>query len=150
MLCVNTRYEEVKEMRIAVAIDGSDNALRAAKHAIYLVTYIPEATLEIIFVADFNKAKDDRLLTQSPESLTLAREQKVNPVLQLTQEAGIDAGVTMLKGNPSQAIISHVNTEAIDQLVLGSRGLNVFQEMILGSVSHKVMKHVNCPVTIVK
>lgn len=137
-------------MRIAVAIDGSDNALRAAQHAIYLAEYLPEATLEVIYVADFSKAKDDRLLTQSPESLALAREQKVTPALKLAEEKNIKAELTMLKGNPSEAIISYVNDELIDQLILGSRGLNVFQEMILGSVSHKVMKHVRCPVTIVK
>lgn len=56
----------------------------------------------------------------------------------------------MLKGHPSQEIIKYVNEQSINQLVIGSRGLNVFQEMVLGSVSHKVMKHANCPVTIVK
>lgn len=137
-------------MRIAVAIDGSDNALRAAQHAIYLATHIPGATLEIVFVADFSKAKEDRLFTQSPESLALAREQKINPVLKIAEEKNIEAKVVQLKGNPSEAIITYVNEEGIGQLVLGSRGLNVFQEMILGSVSHKVMKHANCPVTIVK
>lgn len=137
-------------MKIAVAIDGSDNALRAAKHAIYLVGHLPQATLEIIFVADFNKAKNDRLLAQSPESVTLARTQKMEPVVQLAKEAGVEAEITMLKGNPSHEIIQYVNHGKVDQLVLGSRGLNTFQEMILGSVSHKVMKHVGCPVTIVK
>lgn len=137
-------------MKIAVAIDGSDNALRAAKHAIYLVEHLPQATLEIIFVADFNKAKNDRLLAQSPESVTLARTQKMEPVVQLAKEAGVEAEITMLKGNPSHEIIQYVNHGKVDQLVLGSRGLNTFQEMILGSVSHKVMKHVGCPVTIVK
>ncbi|EGR8654283.1 universal stress protein, partial [Listeria monocytogenes] len=33
---------------------------------------------------------------------------------------------------------------------IGSRGLNSLQEMVLGSVSHKVMKRVNCPALIVK
>ena len=137
-------------MRIAVAIDGSKNALRAAEQAIVLVKYLPNATLEVIFVVDFDKVKNDRLLTQSPESLVLDREKKVRPVLSLAKEAGIQAKFTMLKGNPSEQIIHYVNGQAIDQLVLGSRGLNTFQEMVLGSVSHKVMKHVKCPVTIVK
>lgn len=137
-------------MIIAVAIDGSDNALRAAKHAIYLAENLPNASLEIIYVADFSKAKDNYLLTQSSESLALKREQKVNPALKLAEKKNIQAKVTMLKGNPSEAIINYVNDEAIDQLVLGSRGLNVFQEMMIGSVSHQVMKHVKCPVTIVK
>lgn len=137
-------------MKIAVAIDGSDNAIRAAKHAIMLAQHLPDAYIEIIFVADFNKAKNERLLSQSPESLVLKREQKVNPVLSLAEEASVETKVTMLKGNPSQELIKYVNEWEVDQLVIGSRGLNTFQEMVLGSVSHKVMKYVNCPVTIVK
>jgi len=137
-------------MRIAVAVDGSENALRAAKHAIKLAQYLPEAHLEIIYVLDYNKAKDDRLLSQSPESLALKREKKVNPVLELTKEAEVKTKVTMLKGNPSLEIIKHVNQMGIDQIVIGSRGLNTLQEMVLGSVSHKVMKNVKCPVTVVK
>ncbi|MBO1912729.1 universal stress protein, partial [Microvirga sp. 3-52] len=70
-------------MKIAVAVDGSDNALRAAEHAIMLAQYIPESNLEVIYVADYNKAKDERLLAQSPESLALNREQKVSPVEKL-------------------------------------------------------------------
>ena len=137
-------------MKIAVAIDGSENALRAAKHAIALAQYFPEAQLEVIYVADYNKAKDERLLSQSEESLLLKRKQKMDPVLELAHTIGVKVKTTMLKGNPSQEIIKYVNTEAVDQLVIGSRGLNAFQEMVLGSVSHKVMKHVDCPVTIVK
>jgi nucleotide-binding universal stress UspA family protein len=137
-------------MKIAVAVDGSDNALRAAKHAIMLAQYLPETQLEMIYVADYNKAKDERLLAQSPESLALKREQKLQPVRELAKSVGVEIIITMLKGNPSHEIIKYVKDHSIDQLVIGSRGLNAFQEMVLGSVSHKVMKHANCPVTIVK
>lgn len=137
-------------MKIAIAIDGSDNAFRAAEHAVFLAKHLPEAHLEIIYVADYDKAKDELLLSQGLYSLALKREQKVHPVLELAKKAEVKAKVITLKGNPSQEIIKYVNEVEIDKLVLGSRGLNVFQEMVLGSVSHKVMKHVNCPVTIIK
>jgi len=137
-------------MKIGVAVDGSDNAFRAAKHAILLAQYLPEAHLEVIHVADYNKAKDEYLLAQSPESLALKREQKIHPIQELAQSVGVEIKITVLKGHPSQEIIKYVNEQSINQLVIGSRGLNVFQEMVLGSVSHKVMKHANCPVTIVK
>lgn len=137
-------------MKIAVAVDGSENALRAAEHAIMLAKHLPEAYIEIIYVADYDKAKNDRLLTQSPESLALKREKRINPILELANAASVTGVVTMLRGNPIQKIIEHVNDTQIDMLIIGSRGLNAFQEMVLGSVSHKVVKHVNCPVTIVK
>ena len=137
-------------MKIAVAVDGSDNALRAAKHAIMLAQHLPKAELEIINVADYNKAKDERLLSQSPESLSLKREQKVHSSLVLAKSVGVETKITMLKGSPSHEIIKYVKEHEVDQLVIGSRGLNTIQEMILGSVSHKVMKHAHCPVTIVK
>ncbi|PIC79041.1 universal stress protein [Sporosarcina sp. P18a] len=137
-------------MKIAVAIDGSENAMRAAKHAIMLAEYLPKVTLEIIYVQDFSKAKDERLLEQSPESLALKREQKMHPILAMAKEAAVEAKVIILRGNPSEEIINYVNEKNIGNLVIGSRGLNSFQEMVLGSVSHKVMKHVVCPVTVVK
>lgn len=137
-------------MKIAVAVDGSENALRAAEHAILLVQYLPEAHLEIIHVADYNKAKDEHLLAQNSEALALKREQKIHPIRELAESVGVGVKIIMLKGNPSQEIIKYIKDHSIDQLVIGSRGLNAFQEMMLGSVSHKVMKHANCPVTVVK
>lgn len=137
-------------MKIAVAIDGSENAMRAAKHTIMLAEYLPRVMLEIIYVQDFGKAKDERLLAQSPESLALKREQKIHPILAMAKESAVDAKVIMLKGNPSQEIINYVNEKKIDKLVIGSRGLSSLQEMVIGSVSQKVLKHVECPVTIVK
>jgi len=41
-------------MKIAVAIDRSENTLRAAKHAITFAQYVPEAHLEVINISDFN------------------------------------------------------------------------------------------------
>ncbi|WP_255407588.1 universal stress protein [Sporosarcina sp. P20a] len=43
-----------------------------------------------------------------------------------------------------------MQTENVEQLVLGSRGMNIMQEVALGSVSRSVMEQANCPVTIVK
>lgn len=137
-------------MKIVVAVDGSDNGLRAAEHGIMLAQYLPKAHLEIIFVADYNKAKDEQVLAKSPENLSIKREKKVRPILELAKSAGVETEVIMLRGNPSQEIIKYAKEHSIDQLVIGSRGLNAFQEMLLGSVSHQVVKHARCPVTVVK
>lgn len=47
-------------------------------------------------------------------------------------------------------IVSFANRGNFDIVIIGSRGLNSFQEMVIGSVSHKVAKRANAPVLIVK
>ncbi|MDU6961556.1 MAG: universal stress protein, partial [Staphylococcus sp.] len=42
------------------------------------------------------------------------------------------------------------NSGEFQAIVLGTRGLNSLQEMVLGSVSHKVAKRSEIPVVIVK
>ena len=56
--------------------------------------------------------------------------------------------VKVLRGEPGPAIVDYANEEEFDLAILGSRGLNRLQEMVLGSVSQKVVKRVNCPVLI--
>lgn len=137
-------------MKIAVAIDGSTNALRAVEHAILLVSNIPEAELEFIHVIDFDKVKDEYLLSKSAEKVAQKRDEKIQRATQLVEQAGMEAKVTILKGKPEEEIIQYVNKENVQHLFVGSRGLNKIQELILGSVSDKVIHYANCPVTVVK
>ncbi|GLC90536.1 universal stress protein [Lysinibacillus piscis] len=135
---------------IVLAADGSENALRAAREAVKIATLSPNTLVDIIYVASFDQARADMLHAASPDSLLLERKRKVATVEQLLLEAQIHYKVTILKGEPAPEIIKYVNAQAVDLVIIGSRGLNGLQEMVLGSVSHKVMKRVNCPALIVK
>ena len=137
-------------MKIAVALDGSKHAIRAAEYALSLLKNEQQAELEVISVTDYNRVEDEQLLLQSPKSLSLYQDRIVRPVVELAEKAGVKTTVTLLRGNPDEEIIKHLNTEDVEQLVLGSRGMNIMQEMVLGSVSRSVMEKANCPVTIVK
>ncbi len=53
-------------------------------------------------------------------------------------------------GDPANVIIEIVNSKDYDLVVLGTRGMNVFKELVLGSVSIKVMHHAKCPVMVVR
>jgi nucleotide-binding universal stress UspA family protein len=52
--------------------------------------------------------------------------------------------------NKVEGICSLANRESYDLIVMGSRGLGAIDEMILGSVSHKVLHDALYPVVIVK
>ena len=53
-------------------------------------------------------------------------------------------------GVPADTVVSVANSGEFQAIVLGTRGLNSLQEMVLGSVSHKVAKRSEIPVVIVK
>ena len=135
---------------ILLAADGSDNSVRAANEAIKLAKCSPTSIIEVVVVTDFDKSKQDILHAQSSESLLLERKRKISNVEQLLKRELVPYKVTFLKGAPGPEIIRYANEQQADLLVIGSRGLNGLQEMVLGSVSHKVMKRVQCPALIVK
>ena len=58
--------------------------------------------------------------------------------------------MTLLKGAQGPEIMRYANEKEVDLVIIGSRGLNSLQEMVLGSLSHKAVKRVKCPTTIVK
>ena len=53
-------------------------------------------------------------------------------------------------GDPANMITEIVNSKDYDLVVLGTRGMSVFKELFLGSVSTKVMHHAKCPVMVVR
>lgn len=135
---------------ILLAAEGSENAVRAAKEAIKIASNNEEALIDIVYVADYQKVKSEILHTTSNEALHLERRRKIYNVEKLIIDANINYKVTILHGTPGPEIVKYANENAVDLVVIGSRGLNSLQEMVLGSVSHKVMKRVNCPALIVK
>jgi nucleotide-binding universal stress UspA family protein len=54
------------------------------------------------------------------------------------------------QGDPAQTIIETARNEKCGLIILGSRGRGAFKELLLGSVSHKVANHADCPVLIAR
>jgi nucleotide-binding universal stress UspA family protein len=53
-------------------------------------------------------------------------------------------------GDAAQRIMETASKIKCEFLILGSRGKGGFKELLLGSVSHKVTNHADCPVLIAK
>ncbi|VEF47503.1 universal stress protein [Bacillus freudenreichii] len=135
---------------ILLAVDGSEHSIRATQEAINIATLVKDCLIEILLVADFSKAKNEVLHSQCKADLERSRIQRILPIEELITSKNLSYKIKILHGEPGPAIVEHANNNKFDLVVIGSRGLNKFQEMVLGSVSHKVVKRVNCPVLIVK
>ncbi|MFP3323036.1 universal stress protein [Planococcus maritimus] len=136
--------------KILLAVDGSDHSVRAAKEAVKIAKGSDDSQVTIVFVADHDNAKNEVLHSGSSAELDFQRRKKLQPVEEAIASEKIKYRVEILHGTPGPTIVEFANKEEFDMLVIGSRGLNSLQEMVLGSVSHKVVKRANCPVLIVK
>jgi len=56
----------------------------------------------------------------------------------------------LLCGNPADTVARLAKREQADLLVIGSRGVNEFQPMLLGAISRKLLMQAPCPVLTVK
>lgn len=135
---------------ILLASDGSDNAERAAIEAVKIASFSKEAIIDVVYVIDIDKSKYDVLHANSKEEVDIERWKKNTSVIKYLNVENVKYKTTILKGKPGPEIVKYANDENVDIVVIGSRGLNTLQEMVLGSVSHKVMKRVNCPALVVK
>ncbi|MBO1511102.1 universal stress protein [Metabacillus bambusae] len=135
---------------ILLAVDGSEHSLRATKEAIKIAALVNDCTIEIVYVVDYSKSKDEVLHSQGKEELELSRRKKLLPIEEQLKSSNLSYNLKLLHGESGPAIVVYANKENFDLVIIGSRGLNSLQEMVLGSVSHKVVKRVKCPVLIVK
>ncbi|KGX85313.1 universal stress protein [Pontibacillus litoralis] len=136
---------------ILLAADGSKHAETAAKHAAYLAKGDSNAKVTVVYVVDAVSSKHDVISSGGNGAyLEAVRHERIRPIEQILEEEGVTFEYKLLKGEPGPTINRFAKEEEMDVIVIGSRGLNAIQEMVLGSVSHKVSHGAPCPVMIVK
>lgn len=87
----------------------------------------------------------------SPRLLIEIGEHIVNGAKTHAEQKGLENVDARLEtGDPADAILSCIDREGIDCVVMGSRGLSNLAGLFLGSVSHKVANHAACTCITVK
>jgi nucleotide-binding universal stress UspA family protein len=65
-----------------------------------------------------------------------------------TEAQGVQVVPKVLEGEPAEVLIE--KAKDAQMLVVGSRGLGGFRELLLGSVSQQCAHHATCPVVIIR
>ncbi|WP_270180759.1 universal stress protein [Alkalihalobacillus sp. CinArs1] len=135
--------------KIMLASDGSEDSVTAAEEAIKLAK-LTDAQVDVIYVVDGDTSKHDVLRNWDSLGIKEDRKDKLRAVEQKAVEAKLTYEINMLRGDPSVTLVKYAEENEVDLIVMGTRGLNVLQEMVLGSVSHQVIQKASCPVLVVK
>lgn len=125
--------------RILIATDGSDDARRAADHAVDLARQYG-AELHCLYVVETRTAYDNAIV--EPE---LVRRN-----LRTEGEAAIEAieaaakGVAVIRaleeGIPAETVLAYSDAHGIDLLVVGATGKSAFKTVLLGSTTEALVR----------
>jgi nucleotide-binding universal stress UspA family protein len=69
---------------------------------------------------------------------------------QIADKSGVKIETVIAEGDAASNIVVYARNGGFDTIIMGSRGVGRFKEMVLGSVSNKVLHHAKCSVMIVK
>lgn len=133
---------------ILVAVDGSDNSLRAMEDAIKAAS--PESQIEILYVSPTGHIASEILKAGTLDEFNEQNREKFAREEAAVKASDIAYKVTIEYGEAGKVIAKYANDNEVDLVVIGRRGLTAMQEMVFGSVSTYVMKHVDCSCLLVK
>ena len=138
--------------RILVPVDGSDNSHRALDAALFLSEKLGAKVTAIHVMEDVPvlHIESEKLLRELLDAYKKENQLILSKCSEIPTEKGLTIDTKLLQGNPSSAILDFCEKEKHDTIVLGSRGMGKFKELVLGSVSSKVLHHSSCPVMIIR
>ena len=139
-------------VRILVAVDGSELALDAVRHALMLIREGLKAAIVLGHVQE--EASFLQLATQSADAIAEAAVEAgkhlTRPAEKLVRDAGVPFETEIVLGSPAAALCDLAESQGCDFIVMGARGVGAMRAAVIGSVSQAVVHQCNLPVMVVK
>lgn len=140
---------------ILVPLDGSSLAEQALPIAARLarkmrssIVLLRTSSLNVEYGPYFSQAG---LMRGAMIEDELARAKSyLENIAQLQMLAGIETTIAAVPGIPAISILSYVDANAIDLVIMGSHGLSGLKLWMLGSVTSHVCRHCTAPVLVVR
>ncbi len=135
--------------RILVAIDGSESAKKAFAKSIYLAQKC-NSKLDVVHVVSCDLGGDSATTFELIDEFKTKGKKMLGEYKIQAAKSNVPAEITVTQGDPAQVIIELAKTKKYDLIIMGTRGKSALQELLIGSVSQKVMHHASCPVMVVR
>jgi nucleotide-binding universal stress UspA family protein len=142
--------------RILVAVDGSENSIRAARAAMTLCERLG-ADLSVIQAIPKPETRGmsvrlGPLLKDYYAASVREAEKNIQRVVTSAQKHGLKVTGKVLDypSTTVEAILDYAAGTGVDLIVVGTRGLGGFTKLIMGSVSTAIVNHASCSVLVVR
>jgi len=143
--------------KILIPIDGSDYSKRAMEKGKELARAFGSSVvlLNVVYIPlplYTYEGERGRNMMQLAENAQKVSEEMLKDAKDYFSDLGADRVETVAaEGDISGTIIEYVKSNGVDFIVMGSHGIGaIMHRLLVGSVTTKVLHHVDIPVLVVK
>jgi nucleotide-binding universal stress UspA family protein len=160
------QQNEGRISKILVAIDGSEQSMKAAELALEMAkkesTRSPEGSSELTALTVLDVSKPRRFLSSFIAAPTYglreleeernAAKHWMDVVRKKAEDGKIPFRSEIVEGlvSAEATIVDYAESHQIDLIVVGTRGRTGFSKVLLGSVASRVVEYAHCSVIVVK
>jgi nucleotide-binding universal stress UspA family protein len=138
--------------KVLLPVDGSASAFQAT---LYIIDFIKiHGPIEVHVVNVQPKIPESLIhgVEKEPtnEQMAMDAHLAMKPVFHALNEEGIAFQAHIKHGDVGETLVTLADELACDHIVMGTRGLGAIMEIMLGSVTKKVLHLANIPVICIK
>ncbi|MBI3146303.1 MAG: universal stress protein [Pseudogulbenkiania sp.] len=140
-------------MRILMALDGSEHALRAIDYLLRLRAAVSDLEVHLLNVQVPLESGHVRMFVSHDDLQEYYREQgqaALKEGRERLEQAGMACTVHVAVGHSAETIAHFAHQRGFDTIVMGSHGHTGLGHLLLGSVTSEVIRLSDIPVTVVK
>jgi nucleotide-binding universal stress UspA family protein len=141
------RSSRLSSFRALVAVDGSLGS-EAGIDAFARKLRARSASIRLVHVVETGPLLFEVGLEQrsSLETLELRAQEVLARAKKSLGSRGLEADCEWRRGSPAGQILDAARDQKTDLIVVGSRGRSALREMVLGSTTHRILRHAPCTV----
>lgn len=137
---------------ILVPVDGSEHSQYAATHAVDLANNI-DAEVHFLHVVSLKQARHIEVprIEQGylHHDLNTMGEEIIAETISPVDEQDVRVNRSVMTGHPVEEILSCVESQRPDLVIMGSQGKTGLKRMFLGSVAENVARRTTVPILLV-
>ena len=136
--------------RIIAPTDGTEASLRGLEVAVGLVVRYAAELVVVTAVSVPDWLARQNMEPGAIESYVEGNAQKVfESALSLLRQSGVGAAMRVVVGPPAESLLAEIESSHADLVVMGRRGRDEPKDLLLGTVSDRVARHVKVPILLV-
>ena len=133
-----------------VAVDGSKSSKKAFDKSVFLAQKCNSKLYVVHVVLDWEYGGDSAATFELIDELRSKGKELLERCKKQALQSNVQVAILLEQGDYSHEIIEVAKRKDCDLIIMGSRGMSPIKELMLGSVSLKVIHHASCPVMVVR